>query len=79
MPTDAEVEDEISLRYQTVDLEVVRAMLDRTSGVKIVILDACHNNPLIYRCRRSAFDAALPRSTRSPGSRAWCSLCNSAG
>jgi uncharacterized caspase-like protein len=40
MPTDAEVEDEISLRYQTVDLEMVRAMLDRISGVKIVILDA---------------------------------------
>jgi hypothetical protein len=52
MPTDAEVEDEISLRYQMVMLDDVRAALDRASGVKIMILDACRNNPLVDGFRR---------------------------
>ena len=36
MPTDAEVEDEISFRYQMTPLDDVRAALDRGDGVKIV-------------------------------------------
>jgi uncharacterized caspase-like protein len=46
LPTDAELEDEISVRYQTVGMEDVRAALDRANGVKIMILDACRNNPI---------------------------------
>jgi uncharacterized caspase-like protein len=53
MPTDAELEDEISVRYQTVDLETVRAALDRASGVKIMILDACRSNPLADRLQKT--------------------------
>ncbi len=61
LPTDAELEDEVSLRYQTVGLEDVRAALDRGSGVKILILDACRNNPLADRLQRSI--AGASRST----------------
>ncbi len=49
MPTDAELEDEISVRYQMVGLQDVTAALDRANGVKIMILDACRNNPLANR------------------------------
>lgn len=52
MPTDAELEDEISLRYQMVAMEDVRSALDRANGVKIMILDACRNNPLADRLLR---------------------------
>lgn len=52
MPTDAELEDEISVRYQTVSLDDVRAGLDHAGGVKIVILDACRNNPVADRLWR---------------------------
>src|SRR5262249_53029646 len=52
MPTDAEVEDDISLRYQMMMLDDVRAALQRTPGVKIMILDACRNNPVVDRLRR---------------------------
>ncbi len=52
MPTDAEVEDEISFRYQMTPLDDVRAALDRGDGVKIVVLDACRNNPIINALRR---------------------------
>jgi hypothetical protein len=51
-PVDAELEDEISLRYQMVSMDDVRAALDRANGVKIMILDACRNNPLAERLER---------------------------
>jgi uncharacterized caspase-like protein len=52
MPTDAELDDEISLRYQTVPLDDVRDGLEQAGGVKIMILDACRNNPVVDRLRR---------------------------
>src|SRR5215470_16287335 len=52
MPTDAELEDELSLRYEMVSLDDVRAGLERAGGVKIMILDACRNNPLLDRLKR---------------------------
>jgi uncharacterized caspase-like protein len=53
MPVDAELEDDISLRYQMVALDDVRAALDRANGVKIMILDSCRNNPLADRLARN--------------------------
>jgi hypothetical protein len=63
MPTDAELEDEISIRYQMVGMEDVRAALDRVNGVKILILDACRNNPLADRLQRMAGGAARSVAT----------------
>jgi hypothetical protein len=54
MPTDAEVEDEISFRFQMTPLDDVRAALDRSDGVKIIVLDACRNNPVVNALRRRA-------------------------
>jgi hypothetical protein len=45
LPVDANLEDEVSLRYNTLSLDKVREALDSASGVKIMILDACRNNP----------------------------------
>ncbi len=47
MPTDSALEDEISLRYQMMAIDDVRAALERAGGVKIMILDACRNNPVV--------------------------------
>src|SRR5258706_6980448 len=52
MPTDAELEDELSLRYEMVSLDDVRAGLERAGGVKIMILDAWRNNPVPDRLKR---------------------------
>ena len=52
MPTDAELEDDVSLRFQMESIEDVRAALDRATGVKIMILDACRNNPMADRLQR---------------------------
>jgi uncharacterized caspase-like protein len=57
VPVDAELEDEISVRFQTVALDDVNAALSRTSGVKVMILDACRNNPLANRINRLVLGA----------------------
>jgi Caspase domain len=54
MPVDAELEDEISVRYNLVSVDDARSALDRVSGVKIMILDACRNNPIADRLNRIA-------------------------
>jgi uncharacterized caspase-like protein len=54
MPIDAQLEDEISIRYNMVSVDDVRTSLDRASGVKIMILDACRNNPIADRLNRIA-------------------------
>src|SRR3569832_1913580 len=52
MPIDGELEDEVSLRYQMVMLDDVRAAVERADGVKIIILDACRNNPVVDNLRK---------------------------
>jgi Caspase domain len=53
MPVDAELQDEISLRYEMTSIEDVKAALERSNGVKIMVLDACRNNPLAAKLVRS--------------------------
>jgi hypothetical protein len=51
MPIDARLENEFSVRYQMISADDVRDALDRTNGVKVMILDACRNNPLAERLK----------------------------
>lgn len=53
MPVDAELQDEISLRYEMTAVDDVKAALERSSGVKIMVLDSCRNNPLAAKLVRS--------------------------
>ena len=53
MPVDAELQDEISLRYEMTAIDDVKAALERSNGVKIMVLDACRNNPLAAKLVRS--------------------------
>jgi uncharacterized caspase-like protein len=55
VPTDAKLEDEIDLDYETIRVEDVVRALDRARGVRILILDACRNLPLPDRGRRDVF------------------------
>jgi hypothetical protein len=52
MPTDGELEDEVSLRYQMVMVDDIRAAVERADGVKIIVLDACRNNPVVDNLRK---------------------------
>ena len=53
LPVDAQLEDDVGLRYETISLDQVRAAVDEASGVKILILDACRNNPLASKLART--------------------------
>lgn len=54
MQVDAQLEDEISICYNFVSVDDVRSTLDPASGVKIMILNACRNNPIADRLNRVA-------------------------
>jgi hypothetical protein len=49
MPVDARLEDEYSINYELMRIDDVLFALSKARGVKILILDACRNNPLAER------------------------------
>ena len=49
MPVDARLEDEYSINYELTRIDDVLFALSKARGVKIMILDACRNNPLAER------------------------------
>ncbi len=53
MPVDADLQDEISLRYEMTAIDEVKAAIERSNGVRVMVLDACRNNPLAQRFARS--------------------------
>lgn len=53
MPVDAELQDEVSLRYEMTSIDDVKAALQLSTGVKIMVLDACRANPLADKFVRS--------------------------
>ena len=53
MPVDARLQDEVSLRYEMVGLDDVKSAMQISPGVKIMVLDACRNNPLADKFVRS--------------------------
>ena len=53
VPTDAELKDEVSVLYEMVSIENLRAALDHIKGVRIMIVDACRNNPLAEKLQNS--------------------------
>ena len=62
VPTDADIREETDVDFEAMDLDLVYRQMDRRAKAKIVLLDACRNNP---------FEPALTRSmgrVRSAGS-----------
>jgi hypothetical protein len=53
VPVDARLEDEFSVNYELTRIEDVLFAVSQASGVKLLILDACRNNPLADRLIRS--------------------------
>jgi hypothetical protein len=49
VPVDAALEDEIGIRFETTSIDDLMSAFVRVSGVQILILDACRNNPLAGR------------------------------
>jgi uncharacterized caspase-like protein len=49
VPVDAALKDEISLDFETVPIDFVWRQMSRSTKVRIVLLDACRDNPLAKR------------------------------
>ena len=64
MPVDADPKTAFQAKHQMINLDEVHNALDRSSGVKIMILDACRDNPMakrIYANRSLGGDRGLAR------------------
>lgn len=46
LPVDAHLEDELSLDFETVDVNFILRQMERSSKTRIAILDACRDNPM---------------------------------
>lgn len=47
VPVEARIEDEVGVQYETTRLNDVVTALNFAKGVKIMVLDACRNNPFV--------------------------------
>jgi uncharacterized caspase-like protein len=54
VPVDARLEDEFSVNYELTRIDDVLFALSGARGVKLLVLDACRNNPLADRLSRTA-------------------------
>ena len=63
MPVDAKLEDEVSVTFEMTRVDEMRNALDRATGVRMLILDACRNNPLAEKLMSSGTsrDAGISR------------------
>ena len=52
MPVDARLDDEFSINYELIRVDDVLFSLERVRGVRLLVLDACRNNPLLEALMR---------------------------
>jgi uncharacterized caspase-like protein len=65
VPIDAVLKREADLEFEAVKVDVILRQLSRESKVKIVILDACRDNPLVAELARSMSGRSRSMATAS--------------
>ncbi|MDU0343013.1 caspase family protein [Bosea rubneri] len=53
VPVEARIDDEVSVQYETLKLSEVITALGFAKGVKIMVLDACRNNPFVAQLSKN--------------------------
>lgn len=53
LPTDAKLAEEIDLDFATIEMDLILKALDRAAKTKIIIMDACRDNPFAEDLARS--------------------------
>ena len=61
VPVDARLESDQDVEFETVPLDLVMRAVGRASGLGLVILDACRNNPFVASMQRSGATRAVGR------------------
>jgi hypothetical protein len=54
LPVDAVLAEERNLRFEAIDLDTTLAAVEGAKGLRMVVLDACRNNPFARSMRRSS-------------------------
>ncbi len=59
IPIDAVLEDDTAIQFEAVPLDLVMTAVGRATRLKVVVLDACRNNPFFDAMRRSDSQKAI--------------------
>lgn len=54
LPVDVQLADERDLPFEAISLDTVLGTVERARGLRMIVLDACRNNPFARSMRRSA-------------------------
>jgi uncharacterized caspase-like protein len=61
IPVDARLETDLRIRFETIPLDDVMAALDGARGLRLVLLDACRNNPFAASMRMTTASRSIGR------------------
>ncbi|PLX36606.1 MAG: hypothetical protein C0606_15155 [Hyphomicrobiales bacterium] len=61
IPIDARLATDRHVRFEAIDLDDVVATLDETKGLRLVLVDACRNNPFIPKMRLTSRTRSIGR------------------
>ncbi|TIL45366.1 MAG: hypothetical protein E5Y86_11725 [Mesorhizobium sp.] len=61
VPTDVSLSADSDVEFEAIPLDLVMNALSRVSGVRVVLLDACRDNPFITAMRRSNATRSIGR------------------
>jgi hypothetical protein len=61
IPVDARLETDLRIRFETIPLDDVMAALDGARGLRLVLLDACRNNPFAASMRITTASRSIGR------------------
>lgn len=61
IPVDAKLETDVRVRFEAMPLDDVMAALEGVTGVRLVMLDACRNNPFISSMKIKTANRAISR------------------
>jgi hypothetical protein len=61
LPVDAQLVSDTDVEYEAISLDLVMTAISSSRGVRLVILDACRNNPFAARMRMSGATRSIGR------------------
>jgi tetratricopeptide (TPR) repeat protein len=67
IPTDAKLATDRDVQFEAIPLDQVMASLEGAKKLKLVLLDACRDNPFAPQMRRTAAPAAVAAATSTAG------------
>ena len=61
VPVDAALANDMDVEWEAIPLELVSRSVERASGLRLIVLDACRDNPFAAKMRRSGATRSVGR------------------